>query len=221
MTRETLLEKAFRLCLEKHTRQTDKEGKPYFMHPFRVAERCATVEEKIVALLHDTVEDTDVTPEFLLSEGFGQEIVDGILSVTRREGEDYFDFVRRAEKNPIGRVVKLHDLEDNMDIRRLDEIDDTMKGRLNRYIRAYRLLICPDGSDEPTESATAEPQNVEPATEEPVRKILTFRERAKMDREKAMEFLNRRSFVNYREGQTEKNSERLSVDWNYKEIICR
>lgn len=135
-----MLEKAYKICLEKHAGQTDKVGKPYFMHPFRVAERCNTIEQKIVALLHDAIEDTDVTPEFLLAEGFPQEIVAAILSVTRREGEDYEEFIKRAAANPIGKIVKLHDLEDNMDLRRLDSIDDRMRDRLNRYIRSYHYL---------------------------------------------------------------------------------
>lgn len=140
MNETKLLEKAYKLCLEKHAGQTDKVGKPYFMHPFRVAEKCNTIEQKIVALLHDTIEDTDVTPEFLLDAGFPQEIIDGILSVTRKENEDYDDFIRRASKNPIGRIVKIHDLEDNMDLRRLDYIDDIMRDRFNRYIRSYHFL---------------------------------------------------------------------------------
>lgn len=138
---ENLLEKAYKLCLEKHAGQTDKVGKPYFMHPFRVAERCDTTEQKIVALLHDTIEDTDVTPDFLSAMGFPQNIVEGILAVTRRDDEDYFEFIKRASENPIGRVVKIHDLEDNMDIKRLESIDDRMKERLNRYIRSYHFLL--------------------------------------------------------------------------------
>lgn len=143
MTKEEgakLLDKAARICVEKHSGQRDKTGAAYFQHPMRVVMRCKSDEEKMVALLHDTIEDTDVTPEYLLAEGFPQAIVDGVLSVTKREGEGYEEFVARAKQNPIGRTVKLHDLEDNLDIFRLTELDATMIERYNKYLRAYRFL---------------------------------------------------------------------------------
>ena len=135
-----LLEKALRIAVEAHTGQVDKAGKPYIFHPLRVCTRCFTDEEKIVALLHDTIEDTTVMAEELLAAGFPVNIVDAILSVSRREGESYEDFTRRAGQNPLGRVVKLHDLEDNMDISRLERVSDEDIDRLNRYVWAYRYL---------------------------------------------------------------------------------
>ena len=136
-----LLDKAALICVTKHAGQCDKAGSAYFQHPVRVAMRCRTDEEKIVALLHDTIEDTDVTPEYLLAEGFPQTIVDGILSVTKRDGESYEDFVARAKRNPLGRVVKLHDLEDNLDIFRLTVLDADMAARYNKYLAAHRFLL--------------------------------------------------------------------------------
>lgn len=136
-----LLDKAALICVTKHAGQRDKAGSAYFQHPVRVAMRCRTDEEKIVALLHDTIEDTDVTPEYLLAEGFPQTIVDGILSVTKRDGESYEDFVARAKQNPLGRVVKLHDLEDNLDIFRLTVLDADMAARYNKYLAAHRFLL--------------------------------------------------------------------------------
>lgn len=135
-----LLDKAALICVTKHAGQRDKMGCAYFQHPMRVAMRCTTDEEKMVALLHDTIEDTDVTPEYLLAEGFPQSVVDGVLSVTNRDGESYEDFVARAKQNPLGRVVKLHDLEDNLDVFRLHELDEPMAARYNKYLRAYRFL---------------------------------------------------------------------------------
>ncbi|MBF1486682.1 MAG: phosphohydrolase, partial [Prevotella pallens] len=81
-------------------------------------------EEKIVALLHDTVEDGGIAAEYLLMLGFPQNIVNTVLAVSRREGEDYFDFIQLCKENPIGRVVKICDLEDNMDITRLNELTE-------------------------------------------------------------------------------------------------
>ena len=135
-----LLEKALRIAVEAHTGQVDKAGKPYIFHPLRVCCRCFTDEEKIVALLHDTIEDTEVTAEDLLREGFPRNIVDAVLSVSRGEDESYEDFVKRTSLNPLGRIVKLHDLEDNMDISRLEQVTEKDLARLNKYIKAYRYL---------------------------------------------------------------------------------
>ncbi len=140
MEMKDLLERALQIATEAHRGQTDKAGADYIGHPSRVAARCSTDEERIVALLHDTVEDTWVTPEWLLAEGFPRTIVDAVLSVTRREGETYADFVARAALNPIGRQVKIHDLEDNMDLSRLPHPSAEDFARLEKYRRAYDYL---------------------------------------------------------------------------------
>ena len=139
-TNNELLEKALAIATKAHAEQTDKAGMAYIFHPIRVSCRCFTDEEKIVALLHDIIEDTDVTADYLLSEGFPRNIVDAILSVTRNEDESYGDFIRRCRLNHIGRQVKLHDLEDNMDISRLPQVTEKDLARLNKYIEAYRYL---------------------------------------------------------------------------------
>ncbi len=136
-----LLDKAAMICVTKHYGQRDKMGCAYFQHPMRVAMRCSTDEEKMVALLHDTIEDTDVTADYLLSQGFPQTVVDGILSVTKRDGESYEDFVARAKQNPLGRAVKLHDLEDNLDIFRLESMTPDMSARFSKYLVAHRFLL--------------------------------------------------------------------------------
>ena len=135
-----LLELAALICVTKHQGQRDKVGAAYFQHPMRVALKCEKDEEKIVALLHDTIEDTDVTPEWLKRQGFSDEIVEAILSVTRNPGEDYQDFVSRAKKNPIGRIVKMHDLEDNLNVLRLKEVTPEMAERLTKYLKALEYL---------------------------------------------------------------------------------
>lgn len=140
MTMNELLEKALRIAVEAHAGQVDKAGKPYIFHPLRVCVRCSTDEERLVALLHDTIEDTEITAEDLLVAGFPRNIVDAILAVSRKEGESYEDFIVRAGQKPLSRAVKLHDLEDNMDISRLEQVTAGDVDRLNRYIRAYRYL---------------------------------------------------------------------------------
>lgn len=154
-----LLEKAAALCVSRHAGQRDKVGAAYFLHPMRVALRCRRDDEKIVALLHDIIEDTDLTPSCLRDEGFPDEIVEAILSVTKHEGETYEDFVRRAAQNPIGRVVKLHDLEDNLDVLRLRQVDADMAARFTKYLAAHRYL-----TEYQTENTTPEehPEKAEP-----------------------------------------------------------
>lgn len=139
-TNNELLEKALRIAVEAHAGQVDKSGKPYIFHPLRVCCRCFTDEEKMVALLHDTIEDTEITAEDLLSEGFPPYIVEAILSISRNEDETYEEFVKRTGLNPLGRAVKLYDLEDNMDISRLEQVTEKDFDRLNKYIKAYRYL---------------------------------------------------------------------------------
>lgn len=141
LTLNELLEKAINIATEAHRGQTDKVGADYIGHPLRVAQRLTDEKEKIVAVLHDTIEDTFVTPEYLQERGFSQEIVDGVLAVTRQENETYEDFVRRAARNPLGRAVKQADLEDNMDIRRLNySMNDWDFERLNKYLKAYKYI---------------------------------------------------------------------------------
>jgi (p)ppGpp synthase/HD superfamily hydrolase len=136
-----LYDKALRIAMRAHEGQRDKAGQDYVMHPIRVAERCDDQRAKVVALLHDTIEDSDVTADHLREEGFSEEIVEAVLAVTRREGEDYDDYVRRSAGNELGRMVKRADLEDNMDIRRLPELTDRDVERLRKYLRAWRLLM--------------------------------------------------------------------------------
>jgi (p)ppGpp synthase/HD superfamily hydrolase len=136
-----LYDKALQIAIRAHKGQKDKAGHDYILHPIRVSERCDDPRAKIVALLHDTIEDTDVTADYLREEGFTEEIVEAVLAVTRREGEEYNDYVRRAAQNELGRMVKRADLEDNMDIRRLPELTDRDVERLRKYLRAWQYIV--------------------------------------------------------------------------------
>jgi (p)ppGpp synthase/HD superfamily hydrolase len=136
-----LYDKALQIAVRAHKGQKDKAGHDYILHPIRVSERCDDPRAKIVALLHDTIEDTDVTADYLREEGFTEEIVEAVLAVTRSEGEEYDDYVRRAAQNELGRMVKRADLEDNMDIRRLPELTDRDVERLRKYLRAWQYIV--------------------------------------------------------------------------------
>ena len=139
-----LLDKAAKICIENHYGQRDKMNCAYFQHPMRVAMRCETDDEKMVALLHDTIEDTEVTIDYLLDEGFPKYITDAILAVTRQPNESYEEFIKRAKKNGIGRMVKIHDLEDNLDTTRLNEVSPEMAVRFSKYLKALRYLKAED-----------------------------------------------------------------------------
>lgn len=140
MNFDELQEKAMQIAIKVHRGQLDKCGNDYINHPIRVSENCNSGDEKVVALLHDTIEDGDVTTDYLLMQGFPREIVDAILSVSRNKDESYFDFILRCKANPIGRRVKIADLKDNMDITRLKELTEKDIERLKKYHKAYKML---------------------------------------------------------------------------------
>ncbi len=135
-----LLEKAIAIAVEAHRGQKDRYGKPYVLHPLRVMARVRSVTEKIVAVLHDVVEDTHWTFADLEKEGFPRPVLDALDCVTKREGEEYEAFVKRSASNSLARTVKLADLEDNMDVRRLLEVTEKDRARLKKYLEAWRTL---------------------------------------------------------------------------------
>lgn len=134
------LENAIVLAAQKHAGQKDKSGQPYILHLIRVMLSMETEEERIVAILHDILEDTDVTVSDLLKRGFSEEVVEAIRSVTRRENESYMDFIIRANENEIGRKVKIADLKDNMDWDRIQQPTDDDLKRMRKYQKAYFQL---------------------------------------------------------------------------------
>ena len=134
------LEKAMRIMLDAHTGQLDKGGHPYFLHPIRVMSGVATVDEKIVALLHDTVEDSSISLSFLKQEGFCDEIVDAVNALTKRDGEAYETFISRVMLCKLATRVKIVDLQDNLDVRRLKEITTNDLQRIQKYLTALSKL---------------------------------------------------------------------------------
>lgn len=137
----SLLEMAMGIAVDAHRGQRDKQGRPYVLHPLRVMFRCQSEDDKIVAALHDVVEDCEGwTFARLRRLGFPKRILAALDCVTRRSGESCTAFVRRSASNTIARRVKLADLEDNMDVRRLPRITERDRKRLAKYLRAYRWL---------------------------------------------------------------------------------
>jgi (p)ppGpp synthase/HD superfamily hydrolase len=135
------LEKAIVIAAKAHSRQKDRAGAPYILHPLRIMMKMKTDAEKIVAILHDVLEDTGITEETLRQEGFSDPVVDAIVCLTRSDkAEPYEVYISRVKEVPVAKRIKLADLEDNMDITRLDELTDKAVARIKKYHRAWREL---------------------------------------------------------------------------------
>jgi (p)ppGpp synthase/HD superfamily hydrolase len=135
------LERAIAIAAEAHTGQVDKGGAPYILHPLRMMLGLASNDERIVAMLHDVCEDCPGwTFDRLRGEGFADHIIVALRSVTKRDGEEYEAFARRAAADPIGRRVKLADLHDNCDLTRIAAPTAKDLARIEKYRRAIELI---------------------------------------------------------------------------------
>jgi (p)ppGpp synthase/HD superfamily hydrolase len=135
------LEKAIEIAVSAHIGAIDKGGQPYILHPLAVMMNLKTDEEKIVGVLHDVVEDSDWTFEALKEEGFSENIIEALRSVTKSDHDSsYIDFIERAKTNAIGRKVKIADLKHNMDISRIPSISPLDLERLERYRKSLEIL---------------------------------------------------------------------------------
>lgn len=135
------LHRALEIAVIHHGLQKEKNGTPYAFHPIRLALTMSTDAERIVALLHDIVEDTDVTHDDLNDEGFAPEVIEAVRLLTRVPDEDYEAYIERIATNPLARAVKLADLKDNMDLTRIPgELADKDLARLAKYHRTWTRL---------------------------------------------------------------------------------
>lgn len=134
------LDQATEIATAAHEGQRDRAGNPYILHPLRVMAACSVQSHQIVAVLHDVIEKSDWTLEALRAEGLPDELAQALDAVTRRDGEDYFDFVRRAGRNEIARAVKIADLRDNLMISRLTQPQGADPAQADRYRRALQIL---------------------------------------------------------------------------------
>lgn len=163
------LERAIEIAVKFHAGNEDKAGAPYILHPLRVMLSLETEPERIVAVLHDVVEDCFPEHEkgwqFLTGEGFTAEVIAALGCVTKNQTEldkpgdseteewiRYKSFVQRALRNPIARAIKLADLNDNLDITRLPTVSTKDAERLSKYLKARELLLNTDPGDLPKEA---------------------------------------------------------------------
>jgi len=134
------LDTAIRIAAEAHAGDVDKAGAPYILHPLRVMLQMQTDEERIAAVLHDVVEDSDWTFDRLREQGFSETVVAALEGLTKRDGEDYMDFVERAAGNPLAARVKLADLRDNANLDRISNPTEKDYRRVQKYRRAMKLI---------------------------------------------------------------------------------
>ena len=135
-----LTKKALKLCFEAHKEQVDKSGMPYVFHPFHLAEQMTDETTTVVALLHDVVEDTELTFDDLEKQGFGEEIISALKLLTHNDDTPYMDYVAKIKNNKIATAVKLADLKHNSDLTRLDIVDEKALKRKEKYEKAIKLL---------------------------------------------------------------------------------
>jgi hypothetical protein len=137
------LEKAIELAAGAHAGQRDKSGFSYILHPIRVMLRLDSEEAQIVAVLHDTLEDTDLTEDDLRRAGFSESILEAVKLVTHNKREPYVEYVCRCARHPIARQVKRADLEDNSRLDRTLLRPGTLGRdlkRITRYQLSYKFL---------------------------------------------------------------------------------
>lgn len=132
---------AIQIALYAHEGQVDKGGSPYILHPLSVMEEMDTIEEKIVAVLHDTIEDSDIKKEELITLGIPEELVDEIDLLTRKDGDTYMQYIAKIKTGKIATKVKLADLKMNMDLSRIKEPTKADFDRVKKYKKAQKRLL--------------------------------------------------------------------------------
>ena len=130
---------ASKIAYKAHEGQTDKSGVPYIFHPIHIAEQMDSEESCVVALLHDVIEDSDITLE-ILSKYFNDDIIAALRVLTKKENDDYVMYIKRVKTNKLATKVKIKDLEHNRDLTRLDEVTDKDRKRSLKYWEAIRYL---------------------------------------------------------------------------------
>ncbi len=135
-----LTKKALRLAFDVHKEQVDKTGLPYIFHPFHLAEQMEDEATVCIALLHDVVEDGDVSFEDLREYGFTEEIISAIRLLTHDPAVPYMEYVAKVKTDPLAKKVKLADLAHNSDMSRLSVVDEWALIRYEKYRSAIALL---------------------------------------------------------------------------------
>ena len=134
------LERAIQIAVQAHMGQKDKGGEPYILHPLRIMFKMHTDLERIVAVLHDVVEDSEWTLDHLRDEGFPNQVLAAVGCLTRRGNEPYENSIERVQVNIFARTMKIADLQDNLDVSRIPELTDKGVERIRKYQKALTVL---------------------------------------------------------------------------------
>ena len=135
-----LIEKSLEIALKAYLGQKDKAGKTYILHPLRLMAKMHTEDEMAVALLHDVIEDSDFTAGDLLSEGIPQNVVEAVELLSKQVGDSYDEFIDRVLDNPLAAKVKKADIEDNINVLRLNSVTEKDLQRIAKYHKAWKRL---------------------------------------------------------------------------------
>ena len=136
-----LLEKAISIAVDSHSGQVNDKAQPYVLHPLRMMFKAVTIEEKIIAVLHDVIEKTTIDLEYLRSVGFSDRIVLGIDALSRRPQENYDKYIDRVAENKLATKVKIIDLDDNINSLDLDKSQESKSNKFLKYQKARNTLI--------------------------------------------------------------------------------
>lgn len=133
------IEKAYEMAKYYHRNQKDRAGMLYIKHLEYVASKFEDTDKKILAYLHDSLEDTDIRPELIRKE-FGEEIFEALLAITKKKEEEYIEYIHRVKKNTLARCIKIEDLKHNMDLSRIPDIKQDDVIRVEKYKKALTIL---------------------------------------------------------------------------------
>jgi len=137
---DQLLDLAISIAHQAHAGQVDKAGHPYIEHPLAVMAQVDTLAAKIVAVLHDAVEDSDLTIEQLVSQGFPAALTDSIVAITKIEGESYEEYLERVMSDPLALQVKVADMTHNLDLTRIAKPTAKDFARIEKYQEVIKRL---------------------------------------------------------------------------------
>ena len=135
-----LFSKAKKIAYKAHHGQIDKGENPYIEHPLAVAESLEDLEQKIIALLHDVLEDSQITAEFLLEQGFTKRIISSIITLSKKDGQNYDEYLKFIKQDNLAWKVKMADIRHNMDISRISAPTSEDTQRIKKYKKALAFL---------------------------------------------------------------------------------
>lgn len=134
------LHKAITIACEAHQGQSSINGEPYILHPLRLLIKAKSNEERIIAILHDVIEKTNISLADLKNKGFDQNIISSIDSLSRIRSESYFDYIERLMQNKISIKIKLLDLADNIKMHSENNDNGIYDAKINQYKNALKQI---------------------------------------------------------------------------------